>query len=186
VCRVTGRLDSQALLEQAERANLFLHPLDEVRGWWRYHHLFADLLRARLAQERPDRVEELHRAAAAWCEAQGLAEEAIGHALAAGDAIWAVRLVERELDACILRWEGLTLRRWLAALPAELVRSCPRLLLAQARLALISGQLEAIEGPLEAAEPPRQWYGPCSLELVRLLPAESPNDPKQAGCDCNP
>jgi LuxR family maltose regulon positive regulatory protein len=149
---VTGRVDSQELLEQAERANLFLHPLDEVRGWWRYHHLFADLLRARLQQQRPGRVEELHRAAAAWHQAQGLADQAIGHALAAGDAAWAARLIERELDARILRWEGQTLQRWFAALPAGLVRSRPRLLLAQARLALIRGQLEAIEGPLEAAE----------------------------------
>ena len=149
---VTGRDDSQELLEQAERANLFLHPLDEVRGWWRYHRLFADLLRVRLQQERPGRVEELHRAAAAWHEAQGLADEAIGHALAAGDATWAARLIERQLDACFLRWEGVTVRRWLAALPAELVSSRPRLSLAQARLALISGDLEAIEGPLEAAE----------------------------------
>ena len=149
---VTGRADSQELLEQAERANLFLHPLDEVRGWWRYHQLFADLLRVRLQREQPDRVEELHRAAAAWHEAQGLADEAIGHALAAGDATWAARLIEPRLDARILRWEGVTLQRWLAALPAELVSSRPRLSLAQARLALISGQLEAIEGPLDAAE----------------------------------
>jgi LuxR family transcriptional regulator, maltose regulon positive regulatory protein len=149
---VTGRADSQRLLEQAERANLFLVPLDEERGWWRYHHLFADLLRVRLHQQRPDRVEELHRAAAAWHEAQGLAEPAIGHALAAGDATWAARLIERQVDVRILRWEGLTLQRWLAALPAELVNSRPRLALAQARLALISGRLEAIEGPLEAAE----------------------------------
>jgi LuxR family maltose regulon positive regulatory protein len=149
---VTGRADSQELLEQAERANLFLHPLDEVRGWWRYHQLFADLLRARLAQERPERVEGLHRAAAAWHQAQGLADEAIGHALAAGDVTWAAQLIERQLDARLLRWEGVTLQRWLAAVPAELVHSRPRLALAQARLALISGQLEAVEGPLEAAE----------------------------------
>ena len=150
---MTGRADSQELLERAERANLFLHPLDEARGWWRYHHLFADLLRVRLRYERPpDRVEELHRAAAAWHEAEGLTDEAIGHALAAGDAGWAARLIERQIDARILRWEGATLRRWLATLPAELVRSRPRLALAQARLALISGDLEAIEGPLCAAE----------------------------------
>jgi LuxR family transcriptional regulator, maltose regulon positive regulatory protein len=149
---VTGRSDSQALLEQAERANLFLHPLDEVRGWWRYHHLFADLLQARLQRERPARVTELHRAAAAWYEAQDLADEAIRHALAAGDAIWAARLIERQLDARLLRWEGATLQRWLAALPADLVSSRPRLALAQSRLALISGDLEAIEGPLRSAE----------------------------------
>jgi LuxR family maltose regulon positive regulatory protein len=149
---VTGRADGQELLEQADRANLFLHPLDEVRGWWRYHHLFADLLRARLQQERPDRVTELHRAAGAWHEAQGLADEAIEHALAADDALWAARLIERQVDACILRWEGATLQRWLGALPAELVSSRPRLSLAQANLALISGHLEAIEGPLGDAE----------------------------------
>jgi LuxR family maltose regulon positive regulatory protein len=149
---VTGRDDSQQLLEQAERANLFLHPLDEVRGWWRYHQLFADLLRARLQQEQPSRVEELHRRAATWCEAHELADEAIGHALAAGDATWAARLIERQLDAWFLRWEGATLQRWLAALPAELIDARPRLSLAQARLALIRGDLEAIEGPLEAAE----------------------------------
>src|SRR6202041_265621 len=63
---VTGRAGSQALLEQVEQAGLFLLPLDEVRGWWRYHRLFADLLRARLQQQRPGRVPELHRAAAAW------------------------------------------------------------------------------------------------------------------------
>ena len=62
---VTGRPDSQALLEQAERAGLFLIPLDEARGWWRYHHLFADLLRARLQQEQPARAAQLHRNAAA-------------------------------------------------------------------------------------------------------------------------
>jgi len=64
---VTGRDGSQAPLEQAERAGLFLIPQDEVRGWWRYHHLFADLLRARLRQEQPGRLAQLHRNAAAWC-----------------------------------------------------------------------------------------------------------------------
>jgi len=72
---VTGRDGSQAMLERVERAGLFLVPLDEVRGWWRYHHLFADLLRARLQHERPGRVVGLHRAAAAWCEEHGLAGE---------------------------------------------------------------------------------------------------------------
>ena len=135
---VTGRAGSQAMLEQVERANLFLVPLDEVRGWWRYHPLFADLLRARLQQQRPGRVAGLHRAAAAWCEEHGLADDAVRHALAAGDAAWAARLVERHADAFLLRSEGATLQRWLAALPAGLAGSRPRLLLAQARLALLS------------------------------------------------
>ena len=84
---VTGRADSQATLEQVEQAGLFLVPLDEVRGWWRYHQLFADLLRARLQQQQPGRVTELHRNAAAWCEEHGLADDAVRHALGAGDPV---------------------------------------------------------------------------------------------------
>ena len=72
---VTGRTGSQAMLEQAERANLFLVPLDEVRGWWRYHHLFADLLRARLQQQRPDQVPALHRARVGLLLAQQHAQQ---------------------------------------------------------------------------------------------------------------
>src|SRR6266511_772292 len=124
---VTGRTDSQRLLEGIERANLFLVPLDAVRGWWRYHQLFADLLRARLQQQQPERVPQLHRAAAAWSEAHGLADDAVRHALAAGDAVW-------------------------AALPAELVGSRPRLLLARTRLALLSGRVEGVDELLDAAE----------------------------------
>src|SRR5215218_274800 len=102
---VTGRSDSQALLEQVERANLFLVPLDEVRGWWRYHHLFADLLRARLAREQPERLPELHHAAAAWSEEHGLVDDAVRHALAAEDTLWAARLIERHFDDLLRRNE---------------------------------------------------------------------------------
>jgi ATP/maltotriose-dependent transcriptional regulator MalT len=149
---VCGGGDSQQLLEQVERANLFLVPLDEVRGWWRYHQLFADLLRARLTREQPERVAGLHHAAAAWSEEHGLADDAVRHALAAGDAAWAVRLVERHADAVLLRSERVTLTRWLAALPAELTGARPRLLLAQTLFALASGQVDEVEGLLDAAE----------------------------------
>jgi LuxR family transcriptional regulator, maltose regulon positive regulatory protein len=150
---VTGRTGGQVMLERVERANLFLVPLDEVRGWWRYHHLFADLLRARLLQQQqPGRVAALHRAAAAWCEEHGLADDAVRHALAAGDPAWAARLIERHFDEIFLSGERATLERWLGALPAGLIRSRPRLLLAQARLALLSGRLEAVDGLLDNAE----------------------------------
>jgi LuxR family maltose regulon positive regulatory protein len=149
---ITGRSDSQGLLEQAERASLFLVPLDEVRGWWRYHQLFADLLRGRLSREQPERVLELHRAAAAWSEAHGLVDDAIRHALAAGDAAWAARLVERHFDALLQRAEGATVDRWVEALPAELVRSRPRLLLAQAVWALLVGRIHDAEPLLDQAE----------------------------------
>jgi LuxR family transcriptional regulator, maltose regulon positive regulatory protein len=149
---VTGRTDSQQLLERVERANLFLLPLDEVRGWWRYHPLFADLLRGRLTQERAERAPQLHRSAAAWSEGHGLVDDAVRHALAAGDAAWAVRLIERHADELLLRGEDATLRRWLEALPAELVRSRPRLRLAQTDMALEGGRVETAEQLLADAE----------------------------------
>ena len=149
---VTGRTGSQASLEQVERAGLFLMPLDEVRGWWRYHHLFADLLRARL-QQQPDRAAQLHRDAATWYEEHGLADDAVRHAVAAGEMTWAARLIEQHFDAVYYwRGEGATIQRWLSALPDDLVRSRPRLLLIQALVAATSGNLGAVEPLLDAAE----------------------------------
>jgi len=149
---VTGRADSQAMLADIERAGLFLVPLDEVRGWWRYHHLFADLLRARLQAEQPSRAVALHRAAAAWSQEHNLADDAVQHALAAGDPAWAARLVERHVETLLGRSEGVTLRRWLSALPAQSVRDRPRLCLAQAYSAAQGFQVEALEALLNDAE----------------------------------
>ncbi|MFZ0752606.1 MAG: tetratricopeptide repeat protein, partial [Trebonia sp.] len=150
---VTGRPGSQALLEQVERAGLFVVPLDEVRGWWRYHHLFADLLRARLQQEQPGRAALLHRNAAAWYDDHEMADDAIRHAVAAGEMAWAARLIEQHFDERFyLRGEGVTVQRWLSALPGDLVRTRPRLLLAQALLAFYSGRTETEEPLLDAAE----------------------------------
>ena len=150
---VTGRAGSQAMLEQLERAGLFLVPLDEVRGWWRYHQLFADLLRARLLEQQPGQAAQMHRNAAAWCEEHGLADDAVHHAVAAGEMIWAARLIERHFDAVYnLHGEAATIQRWLSVMPADLVRSRPRLLLAQAALAEASGRAEAVEGLLDDAD----------------------------------
>jgi LuxR family transcriptional regulator, maltose regulon positive regulatory protein len=149
---VTGRAGSQAMLERVERAGLFLVPLDEGRGWWRYHHLFADLLRTRLQRDQPGRVRELHRNAAAWSDEHGLADDAVRHALAAGDAAWAGRLIERHVDALLFRVDQATLQRRLETLPAELVRSRPRLLLVQAWIKQWAGEVEAAGPLLDAAE----------------------------------
>ena len=149
---VTGRTGGQVMLEQVERANLFLTPLDEVRGWWRYHQLFADLLRARLQQQQPGRVAALHHNAAAWCEQQGLADEAVRYALAAGDAVWAARLMERHFDEAFWPGERATVQRWLDALPTELASSRPRLCLVRAILALAGGDVEGAGSLLDAAE----------------------------------
>ncbi len=151
---VTGRTGSQALLEQVERDGLFLVPLDEVRGWWRYHHLFADLLRARLHGKQPGRVAQLHGYAAAWYQEHGLPDDAIHHAATAGEMTRAARLIEQNFDEVYyLRGEAATIQRWLSALPADLVRSRPRLLLAQAFLATgRSSRVEAVEELVDAAE----------------------------------
>ena len=124
-----------------------------LRGWWRYHHLFADLLRARLQQEQPGRAAQLHRNAAAWYAEHGMADDAIGHAAAAGEMLWAARIIEQHFDLVYsTRGEAATIDRWLSVLPAEVVRSRPRLLLAQALMAATSGRLEVVEPLLDAVE----------------------------------
>jgi LuxR family maltose regulon positive regulatory protein len=105
-----------------------------------------------MAHERPDRLPELHQAAASWLEQQGLVDDAIRHGLAAGDSLWAARLVERHIDARMLRSEGVTVRRWHQALPIELFSPRPRLCLAQAFVAAAATDVEAIEPSLDAAE----------------------------------
>jgi len=177
---VTGRADGQRLLERVERANLFLIPLDEVRGWWRYHHLFADLLRVRLRQTSPARMVELHRAAAAWCQEHRLVDEAIHHALAADEPTRAGRLVEQHLHQMLRRMESVLLQRRLAALPAEVVRSRPGLVLALAMLELRRGRLEQVERLLEHADhafdvqsEPEQPRVPTYGGMVSQVPAAS-------------
>ncbi len=148
---ITGRDDSQSMLEEIERAGLFLVPLDEVRGWWRYHHLFADLLRAR-AERGAARTVALHRAAASWYEHAGLVDDAIHHTLAAADKLAAARLIEAHFDTVFnLRGEEATIQRWLPALPDDQVRRRPRLLLAQAQMAAMRGDVEAMTPLIDAA-----------------------------------
>lgn len=150
---VTERTDGQRMLETVERTNLFLVPLDDRRHWYRYHHLFADLLRVRLGHEGADTVAALHRRAAAWYETNGLTGDAVHHALAAGDAAWAVRLIEQTMEDLIWwRGESATLARWLAALPEEMARARPRLSLARALQALVAGRLDAVDTLVAVAE----------------------------------
>jgi hypothetical protein len=101
----TRSSDSQSALTYLEQANLFLVPLDEERRWCRYHPLFAEALRARLAQTQPAQVADLHRRAAAWYAGEGLDTEAIAHALTAGDHVLAARLVEEVAD-CMVQVNG--------------------------------------------------------------------------------
>ena len=145
---VTGGDDGQELLEACERANLFLVPLDDDRRWWRYHHLFAELLRLELERRYPGRATELHRRAADWYERHGSIDEAIGHAVAAGDTDRSVRLIERHADELLFRREEATLRRHMADLPSGATR---RVLVAQARTAAYAGRLGEADRLLDAA-----------------------------------
>src|SRR3712207_6032349 len=92
---LTGRDDGQLMLEKLERENLFVVPLDDERRWYRYHRLFADFLRGRLAREGPERLAPLHLRASEWCEENGLVAEAVRHALTAEDHERAADLIER-------------------------------------------------------------------------------------------
>jgi ATP/maltotriose-dependent transcriptional regulator MalT len=141
---VTGRTGSQALLERLESANLFLIPLDEERRWYRYHHLFADVLRARLQQASGDTA-ELHGRAALWYEKQELVEEAVHHALAGDQTEHATRLIEEHVPAVWGRGERHTVETWLQALPEERIRASPLLTIHLGVVYYYNHQIAAME-----------------------------------------
>ncbi|MFC1976235.1 LuxR C-terminal-related transcriptional regulator [Chloroflexota bacterium] len=149
---LTGQDNGQATLEILEHANLFIIPLDDERRWYRYHHLFADLLRQRLRQTQPMQVSTLHHRASEWNEQNGFADQAIEHALHAEDFEQAAHLIEEQADAIWERGEHTKLRRWLEGLPAKLVFSKPQLCIFHAWYLFASGQQDAVERSLQAAE----------------------------------
>lgn len=124
---VTGEAGSQVRLERIERENLFIVVLDDRRTWYRYHHLFLDLLRTRLAQRMPGEEPRLHKAAALWYEADGQDFEAVSHAFAARDYELAIAILDRATSALAMGGEIGKLLSWLDMLPAELTRSNPRI-----------------------------------------------------------
>ena len=128
---VTGKPGGKAMLEALDRSNLFLVPLDDRRRWYRYHHLFADVLRARLLDEQHHQVPDLHRRASVWHEQHGEQSVAIGHALAGKDFQRAADLVEVAIPAMRQSRQDATLRGWVEALPDDLIRVAAR---AQRRL----------------------------------------------------
>ena len=149
---VTGQGGGKAMLEALDRGNLFLVPLDDRRRWYRYHHLFADVLQARLLDEQPGQVPDLHRRASEWYEQNGEQPEAVRHALAAGDFERAAGLVELAIPALRRTRQEATLRGWLEMIPDELVRVRPVLSVGFAGALLAVGELEGVEGRLRDAE----------------------------------
>jgi LuxR family maltose regulon positive regulatory protein len=149
---VTNHHDSQIMLENLERANLFVVPMDDERCWYRYHRLFADLLVKRLHQVQPDRVCELHRRASIWYERHDNSPEAIEHALLANDHERAGRLIETITESMWGRGEHATLLRWLNTLPDSLVHSWPQLCIVQALAFFMAGRFEETDRHLQIAE----------------------------------
>lgn len=148
---VTGRTDGQELLERVERASLFLTPLDEDRRWYRYHALFAEVTRDRFLRAQPGEVATAHQRAAAWYASGGMLDEAVGHALAGGDAAQAAGLVERASQGLLARGELSTLLRWLALLPDDAVRARPQLCIAHAWALLLDGRMDGVDARLRDA-----------------------------------
>jgi len=149
---LTGQDNGQATLEMLEYSNLFLIPLDEERHWYRYHSLFADLLRLRLCQTQMEQVPALHHRASAWYEQNGFADESIEHALQAEDLERAARLIDDRADVVWEVGEHAKLRRWLAALPLDLVCSKPRLCIPHSWYLFVKGEQALAEQCLQAAE----------------------------------
>jgi LuxR family maltose regulon positive regulatory protein len=149
---VTGTSGGAAMLDSLERSNLFLVPLDDQREWYRYHHLFAEMLAARLRDEHPERVAGLHLRASEWFEARGSTAEAIGHAIDAGAYERAGRLILAAMPGMQAQRQEVTLVGWFESLPPETFRAGPALAVGFAGCLLSAGRTDRVEELLADAE----------------------------------
>jgi LuxR family maltose regulon positive regulatory protein len=174
---VTGHDDGARMLVALERANLFVVPLDDEREWYRYHHLFADVLRVRVRSEQPEQVPLLHRRACHWYAGRDLLEDAVRHALAAPDFDRAVHLMELAVPTLRRTRQDAMFLGWLRALPDDAVRRSPVLSVFHGWMLMVAGDLAVVEARLDDAEralaavpdgsaPP--W---ADTEELRTLPA---------------
>jgi LuxR family maltose regulon positive regulatory protein len=177
---VTGATDGRAMLERLERANLFVVPLDDRRHWYRYHHLFADVLQAHLLDEQPDLVPELHRRASSWYDQAGDPAAAIAHAMAGADFERAAELIELATPTMRLTRQEATLRHWVASLPEELFPDRPVLTVARVGALMASGDFDGVELLLRSVD---RWLDPAGdgptpivadREEFARLPAQVP------------
>ncbi len=162
---VTGQGGSQARLEALDHANLFMDSLDDERHWYRYHHLFAEVLTSHLQQAEPALIPALHRRASTWYEQHEMLAEAVQHALKAFDFSHAADLIEQSYHAIAVRGQVRMVLGWLSLLPDQLVRTRPLLCIYQADMLMHTQQLEAAEAHLQDAE--------------RCLEADMPGDQRQ-------
>ena len=185
---VTGEENSAGMLNWLERSNLFLTPLDGQREWYRYHHLFADLLRLELKNSEPGTMPELHRRAAAWYLEVGDVGATVHHTLAAGDFRRAGTLVARHWLTYLKKGKAGTLRSWLAQIPGSVVSEYPPLGLVNAWLSVFEGDFAACGRWLSVAES-AAYEGPLpdgtsSLESgVAVLRASHPQGGVRQACE---
>lgn len=144
--------DSQQVLERLEQNNMFLIPLDDERRWYRYHHLFQDLLRQQLRLEHKEQLPELHGRASLWFEEQGLISDALHHALAVNNQQRAADLIATYASAKFMTGEILTVSKWLDLLPEAEVRADPRLCIALAWVYCFTQRPDDIAPVLQNAE----------------------------------
>ncbi|MDQ6603524.1 MAG: LuxR C-terminal-related transcriptional regulator, partial [Chloroflexota bacterium] len=149
---VTGQKGGNARLEVLERGNFFVVPLDDTRHWYRYHHLFAEVLHAHLLAEQPEQVATLHRRASEWYAQHGSPTDAIRHAFAAADFDRAADLVELAVPAMRRSRQEAAVLGWLKALPDALLHRRPVLSVHYAGALLIGGETEGVEDRLRDAE----------------------------------
>jgi LuxR family maltose regulon positive regulatory protein len=163
---VTGMPDSRALLDRIERANYFLIPLDPRHEWYRYHHLFGELLRHELERREPGRATDLHRLAGRWFLDAGMVSEAIGHLTAAGELDAASELIDAHWLAFTNAGQRETVARWMDQLPHGYIVNDGRLCLVQARTALTVGDRSEV----------LRW-----VDLAAQAPTSNPGDDAELG-----
>jgi LuxR family maltose regulon positive regulatory protein len=170
---LTQRHDGRAVLELLDRSNLFVVALDDSRRWYRYHHLFADVLRVHLLDERPDEVAGLHRRAAAWYAAADEPVSAVRHAVLAGDVEHAADLVERSVIGMLRDRQEATARGWIDDIPYDVVQRRPVLAVGLIGALMSSGDVEDVGRRLDDVErllsgPPEDMVVLDESELARL------------------
>jgi LuxR family maltose regulon positive regulatory protein len=146
---LTGQGNGQETLQVLEQKNLFVVSLDEERRWYRYHHLFAELLKKRLSFTRPDLIDDLHSKAVVWHETNGDLSEAIYHALAARDTETATRLIEKGALEALKRSEFRFILTWVDRLPDAALASAPLLFIHHTWVLVLIGQLENVRSRIE-------------------------------------
>lgn len=164
---VTGQEGSQVMLEMLDKENLFVVPLDDERHWYRYHHLFAEVLRSYLQQIEPQLLPVLHRRASNWYEQHDLSGEAVHHALSIPDADLAARLIEPITLLLTFQGEISTVLDWIHALPDELLHRRPYLSVYYARLLMYTNQFEAAEAHVRVIE--RNLLTKMPTEQARII-----------------